>query len=179
MPTGDVRQDADGHAADRQLQALSAPPAVSVDLGLRFLEALPLHLLQMWQGKCAGGALPKRADFDLLALRPHLGWLCVVEVCEHRDDLRYRLIGSRITDFVGRDMTGRLVSEVLPEAALHIYRHLIAYPRALRTHGSIVWRDKGHIPYETLILPLAADGRSVDGFMVEMVFPDWMPGARL
>ena len=178
MPERNPLQDG-ADQATQQLQALSAPPAFIVDPDLAFVEPLPIRLLQTWQAKCAGRVLPARGDFDPAALRPHLGWLCIVDLPPGIDELRYRLIGSRIADFVGRDMTGRLVSEVLPAPALAIYHHLMIQPRPLRTHGRVEWRDKGHIPHETLILPLAGDGRTVDGFLVEMVFPDWMPGARI
>lgn len=159
----------------RALEAeLSAPPGFNLDFSLAFTHALPPQLLAFWRACCRGPHLPKRADFDPLQLKPHLGWLCVVEVlpgAPGAEDLLYRLIGSGIVDMVGRDATGKPVSQVLPSGALTIYRHLIAKPRPARTHGEVAWRGKGFIAHETLLLPLADDGRTVDRFLLEMVFP--------
>ena len=141
-----------------------------VDGSLSFQSPLPLELLTLWRGKCREGLLPRRSDFDWTELSPHFGQLCVVEVMPSREDLRYRLIGSRIVEVVGRDMTGRLVSETLPPAALAVYFELMDSPRPLRTHGRLHWRGKNFIRHETLLLPLAEDGRTVDQFLLEMAF---------
>lgn len=112
-----------------------------------------------------------------MALRRHLGWLCVVEVVEDGADFRYRLIGSNIVEKVGRDMSGHMVSEVLPRSAVDIYREMLRDRQPVRTHGRVTWRGKGFLFHETLLLPLADDGVTVDRFLVEMVFPD-MPVAK-
>lgn len=151
--------------------ALSAPPGFNLDLALRFTHPLPPTLLALWRSKCHGTALPRRADFDPLTLRPHLGWLCIAEVLPGGGDLVYRLIGSNIVETVGRDATRMPVSQVLPPAALAIFRELIRAPRPARTHGEVAWRGKGFITHESLLLPLADDGGTVDRFLVEMVFP--------
>jgi hypothetical protein len=166
-------------AEDAELRALetelSAAPGFQLDFSLAFTHPLPPQLLALWRACCRGSLLPKRADFDPLQLRPHLGWLCVVEVqrgAPGAEDLVYRLIGTGIVDMVGRDATGKPVSQVLPPGALTIYRHLIAKPRPARSHGQVAWRGKGFIRHESLLLPLADDGRTVDRFLVEMVFPE-------
>jgi hypothetical protein len=162
--------------------ALSAPPGLNVDFHLRFVDPRPLQLLEHWRARCRGSLLPRRADFDPVSLKAHLGWLCIVEVLPDRCDLVYRLIGSRIVEIVGRDATGKRVSEVLPPAALTMYRHVMEAPRPVRVFGAVEWRDKGYISHETLALPLADDGRTVDRFLLEMAFgpapkvwPDALP----
>lgn len=167
-----------GAALLADAERLSTHPGFRLDFTLSFAEALPLRLLELWEAKRQGSALPRRADFDMATLRPHLGWLCIADVAAEIDDLRYRLIGSRITEMVGRDMTGRLVSETLPEAAVAIFRYLIRHPYPARTCGRLEWRDRGFMEHETLLLPLAADGQTVDQFLVEMVFPGAMPVHR-
>lgn len=159
--------------ASRALEAaLSAPPGFNLDLALGFVDPRPVQLLALWRSKCRGSLLPRRADFDPLHLRPHLGWLCVVEVLPGGEDLVYRLIGSGIVEMVGRDATRMPVSQVLPVGALTIFRHLIGAPKPARTHGQVAWRGKGFISHESLLLPLADDGKTVDRFLVEMVFPE-------
>ena len=152
-------------------------PGIVRDPGLSFVTDLPRELLALWVSLCVDGRLPRRSDFDFARLRRHLGWLCVVEVVDEGADFRYRLIGTNIVDRVGRDMSGRLVSQVLPASALDIFRDAMHERAAVRTHGPVSWRGKGFLRHETLILPLADDGRTVDRFLVEMVFPD-MPVAK-
>jgi hypothetical protein len=155
--------------------ALSAPPELNLDLGLAFADPRPKSLLALWRAKRQGPRLPRRADFDPLALKPHLGWLCIAEVLPGRDDLCYRLIGSAIVDIVGRDVTGRRVSEVMPPAALDVFGYLMRHPRPARTYGTVAWCDKGFVSHETLLLPLADDGATVDRFLIEMLFPADLP----
>jgi len=77
----------------------------------------PLH--EYWQETC-GGALPVPKDkIDPLALPPYLlAHVLLVDVLFDPPDFRYRLIGTEITRFIGRDSTGRRLSE-------------IAYPKAV------------------------------------------------
>lgn len=157
------------NASDREgLLNLSAPPGFITDPDLRFVSPLPPRFLEIWRSRCTDGRLPARREFDVLELREYLGWLCVAEVLPGGGDLRYRLIGTSIVDRVGRDATGKRVSEVLPPEALRIYFHLIDHPRPLRTHGEIGWRGRDFLRHETLLLPLADDGAAVDRFFVLM-----------
>lgn len=145
-------------------------PEFAVDEALNFESEPPRQLIALWQGKRADDGLPARGDFDWAELQPFFGWICIAEVAPARDDLRYRLIGSGIVEMVGRDVTGRLVSEVMPAETLAIFRDLIASPRILRTHGAMQWRDKEFIRHESLLLPLADNGADVDQFLILMTF---------
>ncbi len=127
-------------------------------------------LLDTWQAKCRHGMLPARRDFDPLDMRECLGWLFVVQVEPEDDDFRYTLIGTEITAHVGRDNTGRRVGEVFGPAGLDLYRQVRDAQRPVRVWGVVDWLDKDHKSYETLLLPLADDGRNVDRFIGAMVF---------
>lgn len=127
-------------------------------------------LFGKWQAKCRDGMLPARRDFDPLDMRDCLGWLFVVQVEAEIDDFRYTLIGTEITEHVGRDNTGRRVGEVFGPAGLDLYRQVRDSQRPVRVWGVVDWLDKEHKSYETLLLPLADDGRTVDRFIGAMVF---------
>ncbi len=64
-----------------------------------------------------------------------------------------------------KEMVGR-------DAALAVFRHLRGRPRAACTYGRAGWREKGFVNHETLLLPLAADGGTVDRLLIERVFPN-------
>jgi hypothetical protein len=155
---------------DALAAALSTPPGFHVDFSLRFTDPRPPTLLSLWESKRRPLLLPRRSDFDPVNLKPHLGWLCIAEVLPDRNDLIYRLIGTGIVETVGRDATRRRVSEILPAGALRIFQHLMRAPQPTRTYGQVEWRGKGYISHESLMLPLADDGTTVDRFLIEMVF---------
>lgn len=157
--------------SDREaLLALSSPPGFIVDPELRFRDPLQSGMLDLWRARRTGGRLPARRDFDVLEMRDYLGWLSIAEVVEGGEDLVYRLVGTGVVDRMGRDITGRLASEILPPTALRIFRHLIRHPAPLRGHGAAGWRDRDFLHHEMLLLPLADDGETVDRVFVLTTF---------
>lgn len=67
-----------------------------------------------WGERCGTGIAPDRADIDPLDLPGMLGWIMLVERDADRSDFRYRLVGSRITELFGCDLTGQSV-KALPD----------------------------------------------------------------
>lgn len=135
------------------------------------LEApLLLQLYRLWQDKCDGDLLPARRDFDPLEMRECLGSIFLVEAVPEADDFRYTLIGSQIVHHIGADSTGKQVSEVFGATGLALYRKVRDGRRPIRVHGAVDWKQKNYKVYESVLLPLADDGRSVDRFIGAMVF---------
>lgn len=59
-----------------------------------------------WEGKCAGRAMPDRADIlpsEMIRLLPHV-FIC--EVLEN-GEYRFRIFGTALVDLFGREMTGK------------------------------------------------------------------------
>lgn len=152
------------------LDDIHQPPDFNVDATLTFHNDLPADLLAMWQERCDGDRLPARGDFDVFELRDYLGWLCIAEETPMRDDYVYRLIGTKVVQNVGRDVTGRTVGESLPPAALKIFRYMEDHPAPLRTWGTVNWQERAYRNHESLLLPLANDGVRVDRFLILMMF---------
>jgi hypothetical protein len=131
-----------------------------------------------WDGLRAGrrGLLPSRRDIDPLALPPALlPFLWIVDWQPSPPRLRYRLLGTKIVQFYGRDYTGKWVDEAhgsVPELETILEGH-----RRAAASGVPDWRrGKPHLNYEKvstlerIALPLAADGRDVDGFLMQTRF---------
>ena len=124
-----------------------------------------VRLYRHWEMLKGTREMPSRAEFDPLALPDLLGNLLLIDVLRDPLRFRYRLIGSRLTERVGRDMTGHFFDEV-PEP---LYRErLYAWhggvvearaPRAATTARRLLERWE---PYEILTLPLSTDGVHVD-----------------
>jgi hypothetical protein len=66
-------------------------------------------IYRYWDNKRRGRAMPQRADIDPTEIVRLLPYIFMVDV--ERDPLRfrYRLIGTAICEFLGRDFTGRMV----------------------------------------------------------------------
>jgi len=121
-----------------------------------------LHAL--WETKRGDRSAPSRHAFDVLELRPWLGFICLVDVLAQGGDFRYRIFGTRIANVIGRELTGRYLSQVEPglrEGLLPGYLAVsqswapATFSPALRD----AWRT---IRLSELVLPLSTDGRSVD-----------------
>lgn len=166
-------QEIDPHDIAR---ALSIPLWFRLDLELDFVDPKPLQLLEFWRTKFRGSLLPRRDQFEPHELMHHLGNLIVLEVENERRDLRYRLVGTDIVECVGRDVTGQLIGEAYDERAVRVVNYLAENKIPGRIFGRVDWQDKPFMHYETLLLPLADDGHTVDRMLGEMVFPPHIDG---
>jgi hypothetical protein len=123
-------------------------------------------VLDYWEHKRGARPLPRRGDIDPLELKAYLRHLFLIEVLG-RDEFRYRLLGSEITDRYGRNSTGKTVREAYaaqPAVADWLTGMLVAVTRNARpvlATGSLAAINKEHILSESLHLPLADDGESV------------------
>ena len=135
------------------------------------------ELRDIWELKRNGRAMPSRADFDPLDLKQDLGWIVLVDVENGPTRFRYRLIGTKITELVGRDATGAYLDELYPasvqEIATMSFRKLLTSRRPNRILGTMHHAKKGHLNFEAIDLPLSSDGETVDMIMVRSVFEPW------
>lgn len=131
------------------------------------------QLAEAWKGMCpAPGVLPGRQHFDPSAVGRLLPQVLTLDLVREKGEIsavRFRLIGSMIRDAYGEDTTGKTV-EVFPE-----------HFRLAAETGRPVWRFgppsqsilKGRVTaIENLMLPLAADGKTVDVLVMLSVFFD-------
>jgi hypothetical protein len=126
-------------------------------------------LYRYWDGKRGGRTMPARRDLDpseIVKLLPHIYMLDV-----ERDPLRfrYRLIGTAICTFLGRDYTGRTVDEATYGKGEGLDRLLALFTTVVETRAPVAY--KGNIWYvsgrewrqvEALLMPLSHDGVGVD-----------------
>lgn len=127
------------------------------------------RLLVYWTERCAGRAMPARADIDPLDFAYILGNIVLLGV--ERDPLRFRvrLQGTEVVQRLGFDLTGR----TLDELAMPSFRALIAGAvsevvasgRPLLRQRNMIMDDR-LLRYESLLLPLAGDSGAVDHVMI-------------
>ncbi len=126
------------------------------------------RLLAMWEAKCGDRMMPTRADFDVLELKDWLGNLMLIEVLDGATEFRYRLYGSVLASYYGRDLTGKLTAAMLPETRDLVRRE---YAQVCAARRPMMVERRRSVKHSTrlvakLILPLATDGATVDMILV-------------
>jgi len=123
-------------------------------------------VLDYWERKRDGQALPRRGDIDPFELKPYLRHLFLIEVLPD-EQFRYRLVGSEITERYGSNSTGKTVHEIYaaqPGVGQWVTQMLLAVARSARpvlASGPLTAVNKEHILSESLHLPLADEGDRV------------------
>lgn len=130
------------------------------------------RLLAYWESKRNGRRFPGRSDLDPLEFHYLLGWISILEVSHNPRRFRYRLNGSLLVERFGVDMTGKYLDEFpQPEFRDLLTRLWSAAVDARRPihefHNRTI--DKHRYDFETLRLPLAANGEDVDMLLVASV----------
>ena len=137
------------------------------------------RLLADWQVRRRGRLLPSRGDFDPLDLKYVLGKLLLVDVlgpdvAGRPLQFRYRLVGTELAARVGVDLTGRTLDDYpSPEYREFMRRRYTQTVEERRPLSSVQTRlvvDNQVRRYEALLLPLAADGETVDMLMIGIVY---------
>ncbi len=147
---------------------------VDLDPGLKCRDESLLAIYRYWLDKRGDRTFPRREDIDPVDLAPYLGNVVLIDVEQKPLRLRYRLIGTRITQVMGRDSTGKYYDEIYPERLLRAiyvsFEWMIDHRRPLRTYGEAFYPDRNFYQYETLNLPLSSDGESIDMVLGGLVF---------
>ena len=126
--------------------------------------------LAYWNVKRRERLMPARADIDPMEIIPILPNVVLLDVLRDPLDFRYRLIGTVIEEHMSEPYTGRRFSELSHQRA----------PSRIWSCSQCIVRDKqplcSDIPYvgpkrdftsiEDVMMPLAADGETVDMIFV-------------
>ena len=136
-----------------------------------------VQIVRHWQSLRPGaGLLPGRQHFDPLAVPSLLRNIWLVDVV--RDDprlFRARLIGTAFGQVGARLRAGTFFEEVAPEAEAKVttapFRQVLDTKRINWRRGPSSLSHMEHVrELERVILPLAADGATVDMFLCLTVF---------
>jgi hypothetical protein len=136
-----------------------------------------LWLYDYWRQRKPAAGLPARRDIDPTdfpkRILPRMA-VIAVEAAEGTCRYRYRLAGTEIARRAGRDPTGKTFEELYQgdylESAKALYDGLRASGRPHFSQRTYPLADgEGYLRYDRLILPLAADGQTVDQFLLLIV----------
>lgn len=138
------------------------------------------RFLGLWEERRDGQALPPRDSFEVTDLKEWLGHILILDVIDGGMDFRYRLVGVEIARSVGRDYTGRLMSEckfeVPASQVIAEFREVVEARRPLVRRGHVTWApDRSWRSFESVHAPLASDGHTVDKTIGVLLIGDASP----
>jgi hypothetical protein len=146
--------------------------AMDIDEAAREWHPKLRRLLQYWRSIHPPAGLPGRQHLDPLAISDLLPGIWLLDVQRAPFRLRYRLVGTRIVEAVGRELTGQWLDEAHP----HIlkdpnypsrFQEVVETGVPSRRRGAArLWRHEDYREIENAIFPLATDGHNVDVLMV-------------
>ena len=115
-------------------------------------------LLEIWRDASPAGQLPQRSDISPRHIGRHLPHVVLVDVEGEPPRYRWRLIGTHITQAMGRDSTGRWLDELyLPEAMAEVetaFGLSLEHRAAIRFTGTFAFAGKSYFSFESVNLPL-------------------------
>ena len=124
------------------------------------------RLAAYWLGKLRPGRLPGRPDIKPEELRQDLPYVYLVDVGCEPLSFRFRLVGTRVCEWTGRDFTGVAVTEVDygPQwrRIFDDYKAIVDGRSAAGAELYGPWVAKEYRYYERFLAPLARDGATVD-----------------
>ncbi len=145
----------------------------NVDPDLRFEDPHLDELFQYWDDKRGDRAMPTRHDINPIELKTHLGRIHLIDIEYAPFRQRFRLIGTKTTEVLGRDMTGWYFDEIYPPGHQHRLNQSFAWivqnKRPLRHYGNAAHANKPPYAIEVLNLPLSEDGELVNMILAELI----------
>jgi hypothetical protein len=129
------------------------------------------------------GVLPARRHFDPVDIPELLPNIWMIDVQRAPLRFRFRLVGTEIVKFTGRDVTGRWLDEVFPgyqaSDAFRVHSAVAEGGRpGYRKGGMISNPGRSDSGGERLYLPFAEDGEQVDILLVMTLYSGEPPRAR-
>jgi hypothetical protein len=124
--------------------------------------------LNYWRDKRFGATLPLHSSFVPKEIRGHLQWVVTIDV--RPGDFRFRLVGTRASEYFLGDGTGKTVREAyagVDEAFVAgvewMYRRTCELKLPLRLTGPSSRYHNIFFPaFDSLYLPYSSDGEQVD-----------------
>lgn len=98
----------------RELEPRRIDTAASIDFIAAPENADAIALYEYWNGKRGERTMPDRRDISPSEIARLLPWIGIIEVIDGGRDFRFRLFGSGLAEWVGRDRSGDLFSEMEP-----------------------------------------------------------------
>lgn len=141
------------------------------------------QFFRYWRSIHPVKGLPGRRHLDPLAIPSLLPGIWLLDIQREPFRLRYRLAGTETVEAIGVEVTGRWMDEVNPrplqdDSYLDRYRAIVEQRLPSWRRGPPLLMSRRVRTIENLVVPLAADGLTVDMLAGLTVF-DFDPDAVL
>jgi hypothetical protein len=154
------------------------PNGTTVVVGATSFENPTLRFLyDYWNEKRGSRPLPARADISAFEMRPHLGWVLLVDVAKDLSQFRFRLVGTLVTEYFFEDGTGKTVEEAFADrdpsvakSISRIFRKAARDRAVVHSYGNALWAGPGFEDFQAIYLPLSDDGETVNMILHGFVF---------
>jgi hypothetical protein len=135
------------------------------------------RLAAYWEGLLGSAFAPPRRAVDPAALVPDLPHLFMLDVLRDGADYRYRLVGTEVVAFSGRDVTGKSFSELYGdrpevfERVIALFGTVLSTRRPVYARGKVFWlAERKYREFEGGYFPLSRDGARIDIILCEVTF---------
>lgn len=132
------------------------------------------RLYRQWRVWAGSNGIARRSAITPEALRPWLGHLAITEIERNPLRIRYRLVGTTLTDLAGCELTGRYVDELysrkVRREVIEAYRGVVQARLPHYRHARF-WLVLKTLGYHRLILPFSSDGHVIDTCLLAL-YPD-------
>lgn len=133
---------------------------------LRIIDPALIGLHVYWLAKRGLRLAPSRADMrpqEIGLLLPHV---YIVDIIGRPRRFRFRLVGTRIIEGYGEEITGKFLDEIdlgdKSSAIQEEYEKAVNQQAPTASSWSFSKNDGRELNYEHLILPLSTDGRTIN-----------------
>lgn len=135
--------------------------------------------LRYWHKRCCDRPMPRRRDIDPADLKSVLPHMMIFAVVDDGRDFIYRLVGSRIREFLSADYTGQRLLEVEAtkpaDTILENFQACRKYRKPVLGNIPYVGPKSDIVTMEDIVLPLSSDGKTVDQIIVVLDFLSRLP----
>jgi hypothetical protein len=128
-------------------------------------------LYDYWDTCRAGRQMPARGDIDPLDIPRHLATLILADIEPDPLRVRFRVVGTELESRVGRTVTGDVLDADSDAAFFQPYATCALEARPVHEYARFDFgSDRPTGEFERLLLPLSADGRTVDQVLGEVIY---------
>ena len=130
------------------------------------LKSEMIHALHRWWRNNCRADIPDRSDFDPADFKRLLANILIADIEHAPFRVRYRVVGTRVVEATGFNITGRYLDELMPTEPEAPWLDL--YEQCCKSRGPVIGSSPctttsgGLFTHEFGLFPLRKDGMSVD-----------------
>ena len=127
-----------------------------------------VRVLSLWRAASGEQSFPQAGAMGPAELKPVLPDVHIYTVSADAPRYRVRLIGTRMTEYIGRNLAGKPVDEITPDLLRRAVSGLLFAAETARTWlhlmapRALALPNGDHKSLESLWLPCAAHGETID-----------------